>query len=343
MTFDADKDLKGMSLAELEQLSVGLAQKKYIAKYIFSFIHNKTAEEISQISPLSKAFRNQLIDDGYYISNLRIVEKLVDADGTVKYLFELFDKNTVEAVVLSDGKRKTVCVSTQVGCAVNCQFCATGKLKFKRNLTVGEILDQVYIAGRDNGRISNVVYMGMGEPMYNYDNVIKSVKLLIDPAGQNFAIRHLTISTCGIGEGILKLADEDIRPRLAVSLNAAFDSIRTKLMPINKSYSLSELLKALRVYQLRTKQRVTIEYVLLKDVNDSDADAEALARILKSIKCNVNLIGYNAHPGSKFQASTKAPDFASILTRAGIETIIRAKMGAKIKAACGQLGADKLK
>ena len=342
-TPDTNKDLKGMSLAELEILTAKLGQKKYVAKYIFSFIHTKSAEEISQISPLSKAFRTRLIDDGYYISNLRVVEKLVDTDGTVKYLFELFDKNTVEAVVLSDGKRKTVCVSSQVGCALNCRFCATGKLGFKRNLTVGEILAQVYIAGRDNGRISNVVYMGMGEPMHNYDNVLKSVRLLVDPAGQDFSIRHLTISTCGICDCLLKLADEDIRPRLAVSLNSPLDSVRTELMPVNKSYPLVKLLKAVRVYQLRTKQRVTIEYVLLKDVNDSAADAEALAKILKGLKCNVNLIEYNAHPGSKYQVSTKAHGFASILEKAGIETIIRAKMGAKIKAACGQLGADKLK
>ncbi len=343
MTFDADKDLRGNNLAELEQLAVGHSQKKYVGKYIFLFIHVKGATEISQISPLSKAFRNQLIDDGYYISNLRVVDKLVDIDGTVKYLFELYDKNRIETVVLSDGNRKTVCISSQVGCAMKCRFCATGKLGFERNLSAGEIVAQVYIAGRDNGRISNVVYMGMGEPMHNYANVIKSVRLLVDPAGQNFSIRHLTISTCGIGDGILKLADEDVRPRLAVSLNSPLDSVRTKLMAVNKKYPLAKLLKALRVYQLKTRQRVTFEYVLLKGVNDSVADAETMVKILKRLKCNVNLIEYNAHPGSKFQASTKAAGFASVLEQAGIETVIRAKMGVKIQAACGQLGADKLK
>ena len=339
-----DKDLKNKMPAELEAIVEELGGKKYLAKYIFTFIHSKNVCEISGLSTLSKLFREALTKNGYYISRLKTVEVFTDPDGTEKYLFELPDGCRIETVVLCDGKRRTLCVSTQVGCVMNCTFCATAKLKFQRNLTSAEIADQVNVVEKDTGKINNVVYMGMGEPLQNYDAVLKSVRILNEPNGRNIGLRHLAISTCGKCEEIRKLANEDIHPRLAISLNAATDELRTKLMPINKAEPLAKLISAVRAYQLVTRLRVTFEYVLIKGVNDSKLNAEKLVKLADKIKCNINLIEYNPHSGCPFQASSKETikRFAKILTAAGIETTIRLKMGQKIKAACGQLGATLL-
>jgi 23S rRNA (adenine2503-C2)-methyltransferase len=362
-----NKNLKDKTLDELEQIVIEMGQRKYLAEYIFHFIHAKDATDTSQITPLSKDFRGRLAEQGYYISQLSILRKLTDKDGTAKYLFALGDGSLIETVLLMDspreinldkqshcasvggniswGKdRKTLCVSTQAGCAMGCTFCATARVKLKRNLTAAEIVDQVNIVQKDAGRISNVVYMGMGEPLLNYNAVLKSVRILNHPAGKNIGIRHLTISTCGIVPGIKRLADEDICPRLAVSLNAPDDTLRTQLMPINTKYPIAELLKAVRFYQKRTDQRVTFEYVLIKGLNDSPEHARMLIKLLSGIMRNVNLIEHNPHPGCNFcgSDSRRIKQFASILERAGIERTMRFKMGRGIKAACGQLGADTL-
>jgi len=378
-----DKDLKEKTLDELEQIVVGLGQKKYLAGYIFGFIHDKGVSEISQITPLSKPLRAKLTEQGYYISQLKILRKLTDPDGTIKYLFEMSDGNRVETVLLFDspreidlnrrpappkrlrrpgsrqtsvgsnisrGKgRRTLCVSTQVGCAMNCAFCATAKVKLRRNLTAAEIVDQVNTVQKDEGRIGNVVYMGMGEPLLNYDAVVKSVRILNDPAGKNIGIRHITISTCGIVPAIKKLAEEDIHPRLAISLNAPTDALRTKLMPVGAKYPIADLIEAAKFYWLKAKQRVTFEYVMIKGVNDTVLHAQMLAKLLRSSKCRVNpphawrinLIEFNPHPGCEFVASgrERIEKFAGVLENAGIKTTVRFKMGQSIKAACGQLGA----
>jgi len=378
-----DKDLKEKTLAELEQIVVMLGQKKYLAGYIFSFIHDKGIGEISQITPLSKALRAQLTEQNYFISQLKILRKLTDPDGTIKYLFELSDGNRIETVLLFDsplrinrrerrerkeeieiknsatsacsavkmngmggsnisrGKgRKTLCVSTQVGCAMNCAFCATAKVRLRRDLTAAEIVDQVNAVQKDEGRISNVVYMGMGEPLLNYDAVVKSVRILNDPAGKNIGIRHITVSTCGVVPAIKKLAEEDIHPRLAVSLNAPTDALRAQLMPVGAKYSIAGLIEAANLYRLKAKQRVTFEYVLMKGVNDTVLHAQMLARLLRHIRCRVNLIEFNPHPGCEFAASgrERIERFAGVLEEAGIKTTVRFKMGQSIKAACGQLG-----
>ncbi len=407
-----NKDLKDKTLSELEQIVVNLGQtcgelvepKKYLAEYIFHFIHAKDATDISKITPLSKDFRGRLAEQGYYISQLSILKKLTDKDGTTKYAFALGDGSSIEMVFLMDspreidlhgrnkptmrvgnisrGKdRKTLCVSTQAGCAMGCTFCATARIKLRRNLTAAEIVDQVNIVetlngcdarlverltlnasplrrsgyegrtdtsranDRRNTRITNVVYMGMGEPLLNYNNVVKSVRILNHPTGKNIGIRHLTISTCGIVPGIKKLANEDIQPRLSVSLNAPNDALRTQLMPINVKYPIAELLRAVRFYQERTGQRVTFEYVLIKGLNDSTEHARRLAKLLSGFMRNVNLIEHNPHPGCGYvgSGSKRIKQFASILEQAGIETTIRFRMGRGIKAACGQLGADWLR
>jgi 23S rRNA (adenine2503-C2)-methyltransferase len=337
-----DKDLKNKTLSELEDIVENFGQKKYLAKYIFTFIHSRSAADISDISTLSKAFRAELAEQGYYISHLKTVQTLADTEGTKKYLFELSDGERIETVILTDGKRKTLCVSTQAGCSMDCAFCATAKLKFQRNLTAAEIVDQVNVIEGENGRISNIVYMGMGEPLQNYDAVLKSVRILNHPEGKNIGIRHLTISTCGEVEGIQKLAEEDICPRLAISLNAPVDVLRSKIMAINKKYPIATLFAAVKDYQAKTRERVTFEYVLIKGLNDSKLHAQMLAKLVRQVKCNVNLIEYNPHPHCLFEASDREAikRFTRTLEEAEIETTIRFKKGRKIKAACGQLGAD---
>ena len=336
------KDLKDKTPSELEQIVESMGGRKYLAGYIFHFIHTKDAEEISEITTLSKAFREQLAGQGYFISRLSVLNKLTDKDATAKYVFALGDGGRIETVLLLDDKRKTLCVSTQVGCAMDCAFCATGKLKFQRNLTAGEIVDQVNAVQKDAGRISNVVYMGMGEPLANYEAVVKSLGILNHPKGKNIGIRHITVSTCGLTPAIRKLASEDVRPRLAVSLNAPTDALRAKLMPINAKYPIAEIFKAVRFYQGKTRQRVTFEYVLIKGLNDSAEYAKMLIKLLAGLACNVNLIEHNPFPTCKYagSSSVRIKEFAAVLDEAGIETTVRFRMGRSIKAACGQLGAD---
>jgi 23S rRNA (adenine2503-C2)-methyltransferase len=371
-----EKDLKDKTIEELEQIVVSLSQpfdfaqggerakrvepKKYLAGYIFSFIHTKNVDEISQITPLSKILRSQLVEQGYFVSQLKIISKLTDPDGTIKYLFELSDGNRIEAVLLFDdgppdkdirgqapiktfgGRRKTLCISTQVGCAMNCAFCATGKIKLQRNLSAAEIVDQVNVVEKKADRISNVVYMGMGEPLLNYDSVVKSIRILNHPAGKNIGIRHITVSTCGIVPAIKKLAEEEIRPRLVISLNAPTDALRNKLMPINTKYPMKDVLAAANYYQRKAKQRVSFEYVLIKGVNDTVLHARILARSLRDLRCRINLIEFNPHKLCEFEASggERIWKFAGVLKDVGIKTTIRFKKGRSINAACGQLGAD---
>lgn len=345
-----DKDLKAKTFDELEQVAAGLGRQKYLAKYIFQFVQTLGTAEISQISPLSKAFREQLVQQGYYISQLKIIDKLTDPDGTVKYVFGLADGNKIETVLLLDGGRRTLCVSTQAGCAMGCAFCATATIKLKRNLTAGEIVDQVNTVCKDGNKITNIVYMGMGEPLQNYDALVKSVRILNHPAGRNIGIRHLTVSTCGIVPGIRKLAAEDIHPRLSISLNAPTDVLREKLMPINAKYPLSQVMSSAKFYLTSAKQRVTFEYVLIKGVNDKTTYAQMLVKLFRDsgfgadspYAWRVNLIEYNPHSGCEFIASgaERIERFFDVLKKAGVKTTIRFKRGQSIKAACGQLGAN---
>lgn len=308
--------------------------------------------DISEITTLSKALRVKLTEEDYYISSLRLVEKLTDPDGTEKYVFALPDGGRIESVLLFDDGRQTLCVSTQVGCGMGCVFCATGRLGLARNLTTGEIVDQVNLVEIDtrssipertssiSSRVSNVVFMGMGEPLANYQATLDAVRILNNPAGRHIGIRHLTISTCGLTEGIERLAEEDIQPRLAISLNAPTDVIRQKLMPITKKYSLGRLFAAVELYQRKTRNRITFEYCLIKGINDTVLHAKMLVKRLRGVMCNVNLIEYNPHEGCNLKPSNRLAieRFAGALKDAGVETTIRLKMGQTIKAACGQLG-----
>jgi 23S rRNA (adenine2503-C2)-methyltransferase len=336
-----NRDLKDKTLEELEKVVVGLGQKKYLAGYLFKFIHVQNGQEIAALSTLSKAFRAQLMEQGYSIGRLKIVDTQTDPDGSAKYLFELADGERIETVLLPEEERKTLCVSTQVGCPMGCVFCATGRIQFRRNLTAGEIVDQVNTVEEQAGRITNLVYMGMGEPLLNYDAVLKSIRILNHSAGKNIGIRHITISTSGIVPGIRQLAEEEIRPRLAISLSAPTDALRSKLMPVTNKYPLAELLEAVRFYQEKTGQRVTFEYVLIDKVNDSVTHARMLVKLLRGLMYNVNLIEHNPFSGCEFTGSSREriQRFASVLKDAGVETTVRFRMGRRIKAACGQLQA----
>ena len=340
-----------MILPDIERLVVGLGERKYLAGYIFTLLHNRGVRDVSEITPLSKSFRARLTREGFFVSSQEIINKLTDPDGTIKYVYVTSDRKQIESVLLFDDDRRTLCVSTQAGCAMGCVFCATGLLGLRRNLTTGEIVGQVNVVTRDlslvtretraESQVTNVVFMGMGEPLANYDAVMNAIRILNHPKGKNIGIRHITISTCGLPEGIERLADEDIRPRLAVSLNAPTDVIRCRLMPVAKKYPLGRLMSAVKLYQKKTRNRVTFEYCLIKDVNDTALHARLLAKRLRGLMCNVNLIEYNQYPGSGLEKSgpKTIERFAAVLTEAGLETTIRRKFGRKIKAACGQLGA----
>jgi len=336
-----DKDLKNKSYNELLDIAADHGQKPFCGQYLFTFIHQKDAAQIDDITPLSKLLRTQLTDEGYFVSQINLSEQHDDPDGTIKFVFELNDGARIESVRLKDDERNTLCVSTQAGCRMGCKFCATGQLEFQRDLTAAEIVDQVYHAERLCGRIDNLVYMGMGEPLDNFDNVMRSIEILNGKHGRNIGIRHITVSTCGLPEEILKLAAQEIRPRLAVSLHAPNDTIRSRLMRVGRKYPLEDIIDALRGYQELTGKRITVEYCMIDEINDQIDHARSLVKLLRPLKINVNLIELNPFPGCRYSASnpSQIQKFAKVLSDSGIETIIRFKRGRSIKAACGQLGA----
>ena len=338
-------NLKNKTYGELVELAAGFGQKAFMARYLFTFIHQKDIVDINGITPLSKTFRQQLIDAGFTISGVEPLERHDDPDGTIKFVFGLAGGGRIESVRLKDGQRNTLCISTQAGCRMGCRFCATGQLKFQRNLSAGEIVDQVYQAEQHCGAIHNVVYMGMGEPLDNIENVMASVAILNDVNGRNIGIRHITLSTCGLIEAIRQLAMSPLQPRLAISLHAPNDTIRSEIMRISTKHPLDELMAALKTYQQVTNKRVTIEYCMIKGINDKTEHAKELIRLLRPLKVNVNLIELNPFAGCPFEPSSgnQIQRFAQTLTNAGLETIIRFKRGQSIKAACGQLGATWLK
>ncbi len=339
-------DLKNLELPELEKLVELLGAKKYLAGYIFRYIHQQLGCDIDKITSLSKSLRTALAAQKYYISTFKSCRGIKSAnDGTAKYVFELSDGNIIESVLMRDKDRLTACVSSQAGCRFGCSFCATGRLQFRRNLTAGEIIEQVYQISRDAGeKLNNVVYMGMGEPLDNYDNTLRAIRILAHPYGCNIGIRRHTISTVGIIPCILRLAKEDIHPRLAVSLHSPYQHQRVELMPIAARHPLDELINALGKYQHTTGRRITIEYCMIKRVNDSLDAARDLAALLKGIDAYVNLIEYNRHEGADYQPAEPARirAFRDILIKSGFKTIIRYRRGRDIKAACGQLGAERI-
>lgn len=338
-------DIKDLLFEELQEYLESLNFPGYRASQIFDWIYQKKAVHWEEMTNLPQKMRQELQAKGVKIGSLKCLSGVSAPDGTIKYLFELPDRETIESVYLPEAERNTVCFSTQVGCGMGCCFCATGKNGIIRNLTAGEIVDQVVrISALTNSRVTNVVAMGQGEPLANYEALFKAIRLLNHPKGLALGARRITVSTCGIVPGIIKLAGEPFQVNLAISLHAADDSLRDRLMPINKVYPLAKLLDASKIYIEKTGRRITYEYTLIDGVNDSPRDAANLIKYLDGMLCHVNLIPFNPVAETGFKRSTpeRIKEFAAQLSHAGIETTIRKERGVALAAACGQLQSRRL-
>jgi 23S rRNA (adenine2503-C2)-methyltransferase len=331
-------DLKNMTIDELEKFFIDIGETKYRAKQVFQWIY-RGVTDFDDMTDLKKELRQKLKSIAY-ISSLKIVQKLVsNVDETAKYLFLLDDDNIVEGVAMKYNFGNTSCISTQVGCNMKCSFCAStigGKV---RNLKASEMVDEVLIMNKDYGKISNIVLMGSGEPFDNYEEVMKFIKIVNNPFGMSIGIRHITISTCGIVPKIYDFADEGLGVNLSISLHAPTDELRTSLMPINKIYPIEDLIKACKYYIDKTHRRVTFEYSLIKDINDSQEMSSKLSKLLKGLLCHVNLIpiNYVDEIGYKKTDNKKIMTFKEILEKNGITCTVRRELGSDIEAACGQL------
>jgi 23S rRNA (adenine2503-C2)-methyltransferase len=334
--------LKSYTLPELEAWVESIGERRFRARQLFRHVYARRVSSWDECSDLSKSFRTQL-EYGTQLDTLKIKEKRESTDTTRKYLFELADGLQTESVLIPDPPRCTICISSQVGCAFGCKFCLTGTLGLKRNLSVGEIVDQVCQVQRDvgsNQRITNIVFMGMGEPLANYDAVLRAIQVLSDPNGLDFSHRRITLSTAGLIPRLKQLGEQSL-VNLAISLHAPDDALRSRLMPINRTYPLGELISACREYPLAPRKRITFEYILLRGVNDSPAQARSLVRLLQGIRSKVNLIPFNRGSGIDFDPpdEERVLAFQEVLQNAGITAMIRQGRGADIGAACGQLAA----
>lgn len=317
-----------------------LGEKPYRAKQLFAWVYKRGVDDIGAMTDVSLALRERMRDI-YGIRGIRLIDAKTAPDGTRKFLSELEDGNRIESVLIPETARLTLCVSTQAGCALGCRFCMTGAGGFMRNLRLSEMTGQVFAAGTplaEGERITNVVLMGMGEPLANYDNVIRFTGILTDGNGFGFSHNKVTVSTAGLVPAIKRFGEES-NCALAVSLNATTDEVRDRIMPINKKYPIKGLIAALRAYPHAGKKHVTIEYVVLRDVNDSAEDARRLAFLLRSIPCKVNLIPFNEFQGAAFKSpdNQRVSAMSRILQDAGYTVIVRSSKGLEIQAACGQL------
>jgi 23S rRNA (adenine2503-C2)-methyltransferase len=333
--------LLGMEVAELRE-ALGPGQPEFRAKQIYHALYSAKVGDLTQISTLPAPLRSDLALS-HTVGLPALARRYDSSDGTKRYLLELEDRRTIETVLMPEPGRDTICISTQVGCPVDCKFCMTALMGLERNLTAGEIVAQVLFVARDNALLDqpgklNVVMMGMGEPLLNLANVLKATRLLTDPNGVGLSPRRITLSTSGIIPKIIELGQQPVRPKLAISLNASTEEQRRELMPITKKYHLADLLEACKQYPLRTWEKLTFEYALLKGVNDSDADARRVVKLLASLNCKVNLIALNPGPGIPFETpdSARVQSFQAILRRS-LPCFVRKPRGRDIFAACGQL------
>jgi 23S rRNA (adenine2503-C2)-methyltransferase len=350
--------LLGLDFEELSRLAQKYGQPEYRARQLFEAIYPQRLGALDSVTTLPKQFRSALRDEGAEIGQPRIEKSFRSSDGTIRYLIGMADGESVEAVWMPEGdggesgdgseagdrdwQRATICISSQVGCAVNCQFCLTALLGVKRNLTAGEIVGQVIAVLNDRTvdlerQRVNIVFMGMGEPFLNYAPFIKAVRLLVEGVG--FPESRMTVSTSGIVPRIHEFGGEALRPKLAISLNAPNDEVRSRIMPINKKWNLELLMHAAREFPLRNRERITFEYVLLNGVNDQPVHARETAELLRGIRCKVNLIALNPGPGIAFATpeEKQLQAFQQILTQAGVPAFVRRPRGRDIYAACGQL------
>ena len=333
-------DLKSMVLPEMEEYFRSLNLPRFRSKQVFSWLHEKRAASFDEMTNLPLSLRQQLAEQ-CALTTLVIERKLVSQlDGTIKYLYRLPDGNHIESVLMRYEHGNSLCISSQVGCKMGCAFCASTKAGFVRNLTPSEILEQVYMAGRDTGeKVSNIVMMGIGEPLDNYDNVLRFLELVSDPNGLNLSHRHISLSTCGVVDKIYDLADRDLQITLSISLHATTDSTRGEIMPINRRWGIKELLDACRYYTDKTHRRISYEYALIAGVNDSRKQAEELAALLKGMLCHINLIPVNYVREAGYEKSGKGQIYAfqKALNDRGMNATVRRTLGADINAACGQL------
>ena len=333
-------DIKSLDLKELTAFVESLGEKAFRAKQIYQWLHVKQVTSFEEMSNISKTFIKKLKENSYLVNLKQEAVQISKLDGTRKYLFLLEDGNVIESVLMKYKHGNSVCISSQVGCRMGCRFCASTLDGLVRGLTASEMLDQIYHIGRDIGeRISNVVVMGTGEPMDNFDNLLKFIELLTDENGLNISQRNITLSTCGIVPNILRLAEENIQITLALSLHAPNDEVRKTLMPIANRYSLKEILPACQTYFEKTGRRLTFEYSLVSGVNDNLDEAKALTSLLKNMHGHVNLIPVNPIKERDYrQSDRKAIEaFKSYLEKNGINVTVRREMGRDINGACGQL------
>ena len=342
------ENIYNTSFAELKSFFIDLDEKAFRAEQLWNWLYVKGIDELSGLNNISKNIINK-INEQYYLSQFKVSRSLLSKDGTRKWLFKLEDGKEIETVYIPDKNRGTICVSSQVGCSLSCSFCHTGTMKFSRNLSTSEILGQVmYVKNilkdwknkTDKKKITNIVFMGMGEPLLNYDNVIKSINVLTDQKGLAFSKRKVTLSTSGVVPKIIDFK-EDSDVNLAVSFHAAFDEIRDILVPINKKWPIANLLDALKEYsKKRMHKRITFEYIMLEGINDSIKDAKELVKLIKPFRAKINLIPFNPWPGSNYKASS--PDQIKvfkkfILDEGKLVATVRLPRGDDVLAACGQL------
>ncbi len=333
------KNIKEYDLEELKEELLKLGEKKFRAEQIFKWIYIDKVKEFDEMTNLSLELREKLKQE-FTICNFNILKKQESVDGTKKYLFDVLDGNAIETVLMQYHHGKTICVSSQIGCKMGCKFCASTGIQFVRSLSSGEIVEQILAVEQDIGdRISNIVFMGIGEPFDNYENVMKAIKIINNPKGLNIGARHISISTSGLVPMIYKFADEELQCTLSISLHATNDEKRSSMMPINNRYNIKELMEACKYYISKTNKRISFEYALAKDNNDNLEDAKELVKLLKGMLCHVNLIPINKIENGKFTKSSNENiiKFRDYLNEKGIVATIRRELGSDIDAACGQL------
>ena len=339
------KNIKDYALEELKEELKNLGEKPFRAEQIFKWIYQEKVKSFDEMTNISLALREKLKQE-YTLCNYNIIKKQESSDGTKKYLFDVLDGNAIETVLMEYHHGKTICVSSQIGCKMGCKFCASTGIAFVRSLTAGEIVEQIIAVEQDiKDRISNIVFMGIGEPLDNYDNVIKAIRIINHPKGLNIGARHISVSTSGLVPKIYDLAKENIPCTLSISLHATSNEKRSAMMPVNNAYPIEQLIQACRDYISKTNRRISFEYALAKENNDNLEDAKELVKLLKGMLCHVNLIPINKIENGKYAKSTNENiiKFRDYLNEHGIVATIRRELGSDIDAACGQLRRKNLK
>ncbi len=339
------KNIKDYDLEELKNELKQIGEKPFRAEQIFKWLYQDKVKEFDEMTNLSLQLREKL-KENYTICNYKILKKQKSKDGTIKYLFDVLDGNAIETVLMSYHHGYSLCVSSQIGCKMGCKFCASTGINFIRNLTSGEIVEQILAVEQDeNIRISNIVFMGIGEPLDNYDNVVNAIRIINNQKGLSIGARHISISTSGLVPKIYKLAEENIQCTLSISLHASNNEKRSSMMPVNNRYPIEELMQACKDYIKKTNRRISFEYALAKDNNDNLDDAKELIKLLKGMLCHVNLIPINKIENGQFDKSSNENimKFRDFLNDHGIVATIRRELGSDIDAACGQLRRKNLK